>query len=89
MLNKNILKYIFPIPGPFIAGREQSRTMETRLTVPHHTLVSHYNKTVPKEFERTPADKTMPAPTEPQVRGRSRKRRVPSKIGFDAGRKPD
>ena len=69
MLDKSILKYIFPIPGPFIAAREQSRTTETRLTVPRRTLVSHYNKTVPKEFERTPANKTLPAPTGPQVRG--------------------
>lgn len=69
MLNKNILKYIFPIPGPFIAGPEQLRTTETRLTVPRRTLVSHYKKTVPKEFECTPANKTLPAPTGPQVRG--------------------
>ena len=47
------------------------------------------NKNGPKEFERTPADKTLPAPTGPQVRVRSRTRRVPWKIGFDAGQKPD
>ncbi len=65
------------------------RTVETRLTVPHHTLVSHYNKTVPKEFECTPANKTLPAPKVSQVGGGFASDGVLSKIGFDAGRKPD